>query len=542
MNRILLSFLLLILASCSNSNEEDAGGTYLLFSPESISFDYLGGEKQIIVDTNTQWEIKSSLADWITIGEVTDKKITIGVKRNDSDMQRIKTVEFLTKDKKVYTLSIKQSAKGKLYFISTEPLYIDASENEYEVNIESNINYQMSILGNDENWITASYGNNNTLIGNISSGNKESNKIHINVKENKLTEARNANLVVYNSIYQLSDTLQIIQDGIKEATDGRKYEDGECILLQEGILGHINLVIMGDAFTSEDLYQDGKYEQCIRKAMDYYFTIEPFSSYRDYFDIYMVVVESPTDYIGSKENLNLSTQRNKFSIAYGNGTEIVCNADLVLEYARKTKKNIQDTPEHVIVVLNDDKYAGTTYLFDAGNSIALCPMSSEPSPNDFEGLIHHEACGHGFGFLCDEYVYYQSQLPKESKDRIQEWQQLGFQMNVDFTNDPSAVLWKDFIGLNQYNEVGLFEGGYMYQYGIWRSEENSCMNNNIPYFNVQSRWCIVKRIMQLADIPFTHNDFIIHDKNTNYTTTRTTKFISCRPLGSPVWIKTTSNK
>ena len=46
--------------------------------------------------------------------------------------------------------------------------------------------------------------------------------------------------------------------------------------------------------------------------------------------------------------------------------------------------------------------------------------------------------------------------------------------------------------------MGVYEGGYEYQYGVWRSEENSCMNNNVPYFNVQSRWAIVNRIMKFS--------------------------------------------
>lgn len=164
-------------------------------------------------------------------------------------------------------------------------------------------------------------------------------------------------------------------------------------------------------------------------------------------------------------------------------------------------------------------------------------MSSESSPNDFEGLIHHEAGGHGFGFLCDEYVYYQKNIPASRKQDIKEWQKLGFQMNLDFTNDPSSILWKDFIGLDKYKQVGAYEGGYEYQYGVWRSEENSCMNNNVPYFNVQSRWSIVKRIMQLSEKEFTIRDFIENDNVVPDIVTRNIVDKSFKPLGEPIWIR-----
>mgnify|MGYP000479557860 CR=1 FL=1 len=87
------------------------------------------------------------------------------------------------------------------------------------------------------------------------------------------------------------------------------------------------------------------------------------------------------------------TINNKFGTTFGDGTAITCNADLCFEYARKIKELPSDKPLTIIMSLNSTKYAGTTYLYANGNSIALCPMSEEASPNDFEGLIHHEAGG-----------------------------------------------------------------------------------------------------------------------------------------------------
>ena len=64
------------------------------------------------------------------------------------------------------------------------------------------------------------------------------------------------------------------------------------------------------------------------------------------------------------------------------------------------------------------------------------------------------------------------------------------------------------------------------------------MNNNIPYYNVQSRWSIVKRIMDLSDVEFTVQDFIKNDNPVYPTDGRAlsnrTNFI---PLGNPVWVK-----
>lgn len=196
----------------------------------------------------------------------------------------------------------------------------------------------------------------------------------------------------------------------------------------------------------------------------------------------MVVAESEEVGVGEKNLMNI--RENKFGSTYGSGTEIVCNVDLVMKYARKISELSEYNPITVIVVLNSTKYVGTTYLCANGNAVALCPMSENLVPNDFKGIVRHEACGHGFGFLADEYVYFQREIPSQVKQEIKAWQDWGFQMNWDFTNDSTTILWKDFIGLDKYLGVGAYAGGYEYQYGIWRCEKNNFMNNNIPYFNV----------------------------------------------------------
>ena len=102
-------------------------------------------------------------------------------------------------------------------------------------------------------------------------------------------------------------------------------------------------------------------------------------------------------------------------------------------------------------------------------------------------------------------------IPETRKQDIKTWQELGFQKNLDFTDNLSRILWKAFIGMEKYKNVNAYEGGSEYQYGVWRSEENSCMNNNVPYFNVQSRWIIVDRIMKISNQDFSIQDFIEND-------------------------------
>ena len=94
-----------------------------------------------------------------------------------------------------------------------------------------------------------------------------------------------------------------------------------------------------------------------------------------------------------------------------------------------------------------------------------------------------------------------------------QWESLGrnADANADLTDDPARIKWREFYELPRYGMVGAFEGAYMYARGIWRPETNSCMNNNVSYFNAPSRKKIVKRIMELSGRSFDMNDFLAKD-------------------------------
>lgn len=503
--------------------------SFFTLSVSSLSFEYEGGRQEIGIESNVEWEI-SALPSWLSIAEQSEQHIAFVAATNDTENARNHQVIF-SANQEEYVLSVRQKAKGILAFEGEKELNFTFEENQCTIKVKQNVSFETKFLDGGEEWLSLS-----SQIGNVSLGSSLEDiakGLSLRIKENRSQDTRKARLVIYNETQYLSDTIFISQEG---KSSNKELVDGECLQIQQATNGKVNLVIMGDGFTSKDLSLGGTYEQIIRNAADYFFSIEPYKTYRDYFNVYMVVAESESEGVGNKGALGLTTTHNKFGTAFGSGTEVVCDADLVFEYARKVESLPEDKPLTVIVVLNSTKYAGTAYLYADGNSIALCPMSNEPSPNDFEGVIHHEAGGHGFGFLCDEYVYYQKTMPSSRVEELREWQQLGFQMNLDFTNDSSAILWKDFIGKERYERVGAYEGGYEYQYGVWRSEKNSCMNNNIPYYNVQSRWSIVSRIMKLSDKEFGIPDFIENDRFTYPEESATRSETGFVPLGSPVWI------
>ena len=88
----------------------------------------------------------------------------------------------------------------------------------------------------------------------------------------------------------------------------------------------------------------------------------------------------------------------------------------------------------------------------------------------------------------------------------------GWYPNLSLSGKMNEVPWSHLIFHDKYKQiVDIFEGGFMHTRGVYRSEQNSCMNNDIPYYSTISREAIVKRIMEIAGETYTFEDFVAND-------------------------------
>ena len=89
------------------------------------------------------------------------------------------------------------------------------------------------------------------------------------------------------------------------------------------------------------------------------------------------------------------------------------------------------------------------------------------------------------------------------------------------TGKMHEVPWSHLIFDDRYSDiVDIFEGGYMHTRGVFRSEQNSCMNNDIPYYSTISREAIVKRIKAYAGEEYSFEEFVANDKRDAGASTR----------------------
>ena len=289
-----------------------------------------------------------------------------------------------------------------------------------------------------------------------------------------------------------------------------KYGDGDLITLQEkGVGNGVNIVIMGDCFDAKDI-AEGKYVKAMEDAYTYFFDIEPYVTYKDYFNVYAVVGMSADSGMGTVNTIREARFGSQYTLNEG------VSPDFETVFAGACTAPINDDVAKTLVILveNSNEYSGLCYMWGDGSAVALVPMSTDPAPYDFRGLVHHEAGGHGFGKLADEYIYHNAFIQScpciccGHVDAINAMKSYGFYSNISLTGSMQEVPWSHMIYDPQYsNVVDVYEGAYMHTRGVFRSEATSCMNNNIPYYNAISREAMVKRIMKYAGEEYSYEAF-----------------------------------
>lgn len=300
---------------------------------------------------------------------------------------------------------------------------------------------------------------------------------------------------------------------------GYEYGEDEWITLQKATKGNnggINIVLLGDGYNAKDI-ASGKYMENIKQEVEYFFGIEPYKTYRDYFNVYTAIPLSTESGVGTVNTIRY----NRFNTTFTGGVGLKADYDEVFDYAlgapTVNKGNLNQTL--IIMVPNSTDYGGICQMWEDGSAIAFCPQSTYGYPLDTRGVIQHEAGGHGFGKLGDEYIYHNAFIDFcdcTCCGHVLEFnaaKSLGWFDNLELTGKMHSVGWSHLIFDDRYSDiVDIYEGGYMHNRGVFRSEPNSCMNNDIPYYSTISRESIVKRIKAYAGETYSFEDFVKNDK------------------------------
>ena len=301
---------------------------------------------------------------------------------------------------------------------------------------------------------------------------------------------------------------------IYESTDYSK--DGEVSLLQSHTKGNgIALVFTGTAYSDRKI-ADGLFTKDINLACERFFEAEPYKSFRQYFDVYCITTVSKNEGVGGTDTAYGMTYVEDQPGSYIYSFDI----EALRQYLAKIKALQQNPKTVTLVLLVNDRHPlarGVCSYWDDDLTVAISDNSDDKTTT-----IQHEAGGHAFAKLADEYFVYwkddSSTFPESSYESLDKSHGMGWHLNVDYHKDPSTVLWKDFLSNPDYEieNLGIYEGGLeSYPYGIYRPSENSIMNDAplaSGYFNAPSRWAIYQWIMKLGGEECRFEDFLKYDK------------------------------
>lgn len=293
--------------------------------------------------------------------------------------------------------------------------------------------------------------------------------------------------------------------------------DGTVETLQTATKGEgVDIVLLGDGYSDRQI-ADGTYKADMEFAYRNLFAEEPYKSHQDMFNVSYVNVVSMTE--------GYEHGGSTLGCQFGEGTYVYGNDALCFEYAQNVVAEEDMDEALVVVVMNSDAYAGTCFMYhpigttkDYGSGAAVAYFPKGTDEEMFAQLLHHEANGHGFAKLADEYAYEDmGEIPSSvADDHRRQQNDWGWWKNVDFTDDVTKVRWANFIEDERYANEGLgaYEGGLTYWSGVWRPTDYSIMRYNTGGFNAPSREAIYYRIHKLAygdDWEYDYEKFVEYD-------------------------------
>ena len=323
------------------------------------------------------------------------------------------------------------------------------------------------------------------------------------------------------------------------------YADGQVVPIQSASTGPgIDIVYIGDGYDAKDIAK-GTFLTNVQTGNTSFFGLEPYNTYSDYFNVYAVVSQSDDSGIGTVNTI-IDT---KFGSSFSQNRILPPSVEGCFAWAKKANASLDLTKSLTIMLMNTSTYEGVTLMYGDGSALACCPVSTNAYPYDFRGIVQHEAGGHGFGKLGDEYIYHNAFIQTcncnccehpsgddDIKTTYGSMKSKGWFKNLSMTSDNTVVPWVHLIYNPDYSDyVDMYEGGYMHTRGVYRSEATSCMNNNIPYYSAISRQSIVERIKYCAGESFSLEEFYAKDSDA-FGTTKAAPVVFDRTFGvDPLW-------
>ncbi|TCC65431.1 peptidase [Kribbella pittospori] len=254
-----------------------------------------------------------------------------------------------------------------------------------------------------------------------------------------------------------------------------------------------NLVVMGDGYTAAEL---PKFREQVDKHLNILWSIEPFKSYRDYFNVYAVEITSPESGVDCDPDLTSPQVDTPLQMGFWGG----CNPGsvqrlLTVDTAAATQyanlvPGTTSANRQILAIGNSDTYGG------AGGSYATASGG-----NALSALITPHELGHSLGGLQDEYDYY-ARGDRGAPYEGPEPSSIHHTLLTEQQMRDQQKKWYRWLGepSESGGTIGRYEGGMYAGSGVWRPSRHSMMKALGYYFDQVARERMTQRISSRTNL------------------------------------------
>lgn len=254
-------------------------------------------------------------------------------------------------------------------------------------------------------------------------------------------------------------------------------------ILDNGPVGEkLDIVVVGDGYTQADL---GSYEQHTRSKIDEMFAVEPYKSYKQQFNVWMVNVVSNESGVDNDPQGTMRDTALDMEFWCGGTERLLCvNTAKAKQYAAQAPD-----VDQVLALGNATMYGGAGY---PGEEVA-----TSSGGNDQAGQIVVHEFGHSIGDLADEYTY--------GGGDTYTGPEVG-EVNVSIkdraTQEAEQVKWHGWMGQETPDGgvIDTFDGARYYEHGIYRPSDNSIMRELGREFNLPGREAMIAAFHDTAAV------------------------------------------
>ncbi|MEU4403626.1 M64 family metallopeptidase [Streptosporangium sp. NPDC023963] len=248
-----------------------------------------------------------------------------------------------------------------------------------------------------------------------------------------------------------------------------------------------NLIIMGDGYTEGER---STFAADADRQLNVMWSIEPYKSYRNYFNVYRVDIVSGESGIGCDPDLASGRKNTPLGMAFWGGCNPASVQRLITmsNSAANSYANLvtgtSGANRQILALGNSGTYGG------AGGAYA-----TSSGHNSMSALIAPHEIGHSLGGLQDEYTYYTRGVEGGAYAGDEPGSVHHTLLTEQRMRDERRKWWR---WLGEPSEaggtIGRHEGGLYFGKGVWRPSEHSLMRTLGYYYDQVSREVMTQKI------------------------------------------------